>query len=110
MIKGITDLGGVGKLAGECRKFVMDLLRHIAERRERELKNVEQELKNDALRLKNQATLLKHQKDAFQFAERILQRGWTAEEWERLLTLMNSPKQLPTTKRKPDGPRSYHDC
>jgi hypothetical protein len=114
MIKGISDLGGVGKLAGECRKFVMDLLRHHAGRKERELKNVEQELKNDALRLRNQGTLLKNQAAAFKFAQEVFatakRRGWTAEEVEQLLTFMNSPKQLPTTKPKPDGPGSYHDC
>ena len=107
MFKGITDLGGVGKLAGECRKFVMDFLRHRAGRRERELKN-------DALELKNQGVQLKNQAAAFELAQRVFttakRHGWTAEEVQQVLTFLNPPKQLPTSKREPDGPGSYHDC
>lgn len=109
MFKGITDLGGIGKLFGECRKLVMDLLRHHAGRKERHLMNVEQALKNEALRHKNEAAELKNVDTRLRILDRALtiakKRGLSPEDVQEFIRL-TSAKPISTPSTKPDVPRN----
>jgi hypothetical protein len=95
MFKGITDLAGIGKLVGELRGFVMELLRHRAERQQRELKNNEQALRNEAFRLKNQAATLQLVQRVFSASKKS---GCSPEELLAFITDPTSPRQIAPAK------------
>ena len=110
MFKGITDLGGIGKLFREVRMLVMDLLRHRAEREERDLKNAKQALKNEALRHKNEAAELKNVDTRLRIFDRALtiakKRGLSPQDVQEFITLpakqITAPPSKTNTPRNPD--------
>lgn len=99
MFKGITDLAGLGKLANALRGFVMDLLRHWAERENRELKNEELRLKNQDREIKNKAASVRLVQSVFAASKKC---GCSPEELLEIIARPTSPAQMPTTKSEPD--------
>ena len=77
----------------------MDLIRHRAERKNRELRNVEQALKNEELRLKNQDRDIKNKTAALQLLQSVFaaskKYGCSPEELQESVTLLASTQQIP---------------
>jgi hypothetical protein len=97
MSKGITDLGGMGKLVGECRKFVMDMIRHWAERDTRKLKNQQLTLQNQAQDIKNKAEVLQLMQLVSATSKKC---GYSPQELQEFITSMTSTQQITTVKPK----------
>ena len=102
MSKGITDLGGIGRLLAEFRKLWLGLLRFRAEHEARKLRDDEQALKNQQLRLKNQDLEIKNKVAALRLIQSLFaaskKYGCSPEELQGTITLLVSTQQIPKAK------------
>lgn len=105
MSKGITDLPGIGKLFGEFRKLLMDLLRYRSEREARRLRDEEQALKNEQVALKNHELRIKNRCAELQLAEKLLtaskKKDITPQEFQHFITSL-TPLQEPQPIAQPE--------
>ena len=102
MSKGVTDLGGIGRLIAEIRKLWLGVLRFRSERRVRKLREDEQALKNQQLKLKNQDLEIKNKVAALRLIQSLFaaskKYGCSPEELQGTITLLASTQQIPTAK------------
>lgn len=100
MSKGITDLGGIGRLLAEIRKLWLGWLRFRSEYEIRKLREDEQALKNQQLKLKNQDLEIKNKVAALRLIQSLFaaskKYGCSPEELQGTITLLASTQQIPT--------------
>lgn len=102
MFKGVTDLGGVGRLFAEIRKLWLGLLRFRSEQGIRKLRDDEQALKNQQLKLKNRDLEIKNKVAALRLIQSLFAAskkfGCSPEELQGTITLLVSTQQIPPAK------------
>ncbi|MBM4146789.1 MAG: hypothetical protein FJ240_11055 [Nitrospira sp.] len=90
---GFTDLTGIGEAVGHVKDFVLKIIEHFINKKQRNLENEERELRNQKLRLENAREFIKILREGgYTEAEIRKMTNWVDERQDTYIVLVDSGK------------------